>query len=41
MTVADFFDYLLDRQETQDLAMQLASVYEARRSRALPVGAVR
>ncbi len=41
MTVADFFDYLLDRQETHELAVQLVSVYETRRSTAVRVGAAR
>lgn len=30
MTVADFFDFLLGRQQTEDLARQLVAVYRLR-----------
>jgi hypothetical protein len=38
MTVADFFDYLLGRRETRELALQLATVYETRRLTAVRRG---
>jgi hypothetical protein len=31
MTISDFFDYLLGRERTHDLALQLAHVYDQRR----------
>jgi hypothetical protein len=33
MTVADFFDYLLGRDATHDLALELAFVQDERRRR--------
>jgi len=33
VNVTDFFDYLLGRDATRDLALQLVSVYEVRASR--------
>ena len=35
MTVADFFAYLLRRQDTEDLGRELASVYQLHQLRAL------
>lgn len=31
MSVSDFFDYLLGRDDTRELALELAYVYEIRR----------
>ncbi len=33
MSVTEFFDYLLGRERTHDLALQLAYVYESRQPR--------
>ena len=35
MSVADFFDFLLRRQQTEDLALQLAAVYRLRQTSAV------
>jgi hypothetical protein len=41
VTITDFFDYLLRRDASHDLALQLAYVYDERAARAAYVGAGR
>ena len=41
MTVSDLINYLLDRQATHDLALELAYVYEVRGGHPAPAAAGR